>query len=263
LRFDGRDVPIFVICRDKVTPLLELVGWLERHDYQRVVLVDNASTYPPLLDYFSGTVHVVRRLPDNLGPQASIWSTGVLEEFARDNYFVVTDSDVIPDPDCPGDAVDYFHWALRRFPAFVKSGFGLRIDDLPARNMLADNVRGWESKFWTRSFSSNLYEADIDTTFALYRPNSDFAIRPAIRTGRPYVARHHPWYTDSAHPTDEERYYRQHSDPRIAHWDLSGHPVPSKKRIRSIVKSRLEWRAHVLFGLRRDRTAPRRYTSRS
>lgn len=256
LPFDYRRVPVFVVCRDKVSPLQQLVGWLERHGYARIVLVDNASTYPPLLEYLDGTPHDVVRLAENLGPHDSIWSTGVRDRHAGGEPYVVTDSDVVPDDRCPGDAVNYFHWALARFPSFVKAGFGLRIDDLPAHYALAEQVHGWERRYWTQRISGNLYSASIDTTFALYRPNSAFSFGPSIRTGKPYVARHLPWYADSANRTDEEQYYRDHCDPRLSHWDLEGHtPRPTGRSL----KAKLRWRAHALLRIPRDRTVPRRY----
>ena len=257
--FDAFGVPIFVICRDKVTPLRQLVEWLEGHGYQRIVLVDNASTYPPLLEYYDHSPHEVVRLAENLGPKDSIWGTGVVDRYAAGSYYAVTDSDVIPDPVCPGDAVAYFHWALNRFPSFVKAGFGLRIDDLPAHNELAAAVRRWEYWFWVRRFSGNLYSAPIDTTFALYRPHSPFVFRPAIRTGKPYVARHEPWYVDTRNRSAEDRYYREHCDPAIAHWDLEGHAVPARRTPGAALKAKLQWRAHVLLRLPQNRDVPKRY----
>lgn len=257
--FDYLNVPIFIVCRDKVSPLVSQVEWLELHGYQRIVLVDNASTYPPLLEYFDRTPHEVVRLTENVGPHDSIWSTGVRDRYARGNHFVVTDCDVIPDSGCPGDAVNYFYWALCRFPSYVKVGFGLRIDDLPAHNDLAENVRAREYWFWTRRFSLNLYHAPIDTTFALYRPESPFVLRPAIRTGNPYIAQHRPWYLDSKNRTEEEQYYRDHCDPEIAHWDLEGHAMPRKRRVGSTLKVKIGWWAHALLRLEQDRTVPKRY----
>ena len=254
--FDQRNVPIFIVCRDKVSPLAELVGWLEVHRYERIVLVDNASTYPPLLDYFDRTPHEVVRLADNVGPHASIWKTGVRDNYAAGSHYVVTDCDVVPDPGCPGDAVDFFHWSLCRFPSFVKAGFGLRIDDLPEHYGLAKRVRQWEGRFWSQRFARNLYNASIDTTFALYRPDSKFAFGPSIRSGKPYLARHQPWYADSANPTEEDRYYRDHCDPQISHWDLDGH----EPRVESpSLEARLRWRAHVLWRMRRDPAVTRRH----
>ena len=258
LQFNYLEVPIFVICRDKVTPLVQLVDWLEGHGYEQIILVDNASTYPGLLEYFDRSPHEVIRLGDNLGPHKSIWKTGVRERYAAGSHYVVTDSDVVPDRRCPGDAVAYFHWALRRFPAFVKAGFGLLIDDLPDHYALAESVRGWEQRYWTQRFARRLYNASLDTTFALYRPDSEFAFGPSIRTGRPYVARHQPWYIDSENRSEEERYYREHCDPTVAHWDLSGHVA---KRVERSLKEKLRWRAHVLLRMPRDRAVPRRYRS--
>ena len=256
--FDYRKTPIFLICRDKVSALSELVRWLEGHEYQRIILVDNASTYPSLLNYFDETPHEVVRLRENLGPYNSIWSSGIRDRFASGRYYAVTDSDVIPDGGCPGDALAYFHWALCRFPGFVKAGFGLRIDDLPDHNEQAENVRRWEQHFWRLRFCGNLYRAPIDTTFALYRPDSPFEFEPAIRTGPPYVARHQPWYVDSKNRTEEDQYYRLHSDPRIGHWERHGNVEPGRSERRS-VKARLQWRAHVLLRMPRDGKAPRRF----
>jgi hypothetical protein len=97
------NLPIFVVCRDKVSPLRDLVAWLEGNDYRRLILVDNASTYPPLVKYLGQTPHEVVRFSDNLGPHQSIWKTGVLGRYAPGQHYVVTDSDVIPDESCPGE----------------------------------------------------------------------------------------------------------------------------------------------------------------
>lgn len=252
-----KQVPIFIICRDRVTPLAQLVDWLERHGHERLILVDNASTYPPLCEYLDRSPHDVVRLSQNVGPRDCIWSLGTRDRYASGEPFVVTDCDVVPDADCPGDALDYFDWALRRYPGYSKAGFGLRIDDLPDCYALADEVRRWEGQFWRRRFGGNLYHADIDNTFALYRPDSNWTRTAAIRTGQPYVARHSPWYMDSAHLSEEEEYYRDHCSDRFAHWDLSGmNTSPSPDSI----ANRLRWWARLLLKTKRERTVPRRYS---
>jgi hypothetical protein len=251
------EIPIFLVCRDKVAALSDLVAWLEDSGYQRLILVDNASTYPPLLEYFDRTPHEVVRLSENLGPHRSIWETGVVDRYASGQHYVVSDSDVVPDEACPSDALDFFLWVLRRYPKHVKVGFGLKIDDLPSRYALAEDVRGWESRWWHHPLSKLLYDAPIDTTFALYRPDSTFESYPAIRTGAPYIARHYPWYSDTAQRTEEEQYYREHCDPVICHWDLEGHE-PSTASPMSLPE-RIRWRMHVALKVERDRSAPRRY----
>jgi hypothetical protein len=255
------NLPIFVVCRDRVTPLRGLVAWLEKNDYRRLILVDNASTYPPLVEYLGQTPHEVVRFSDNLGPHRSVWNTGILGRYAKGEHYIVTDSDVLPDEACPGDAVDLFLWALSRYPRYLKAGFGLRVDDLPAHNALAGEVRRWESQYRFRPLSRQLYDAPIDTTFALYRPDSGFQLAPALRTGPPYLARHIPWYMDTDHRTAEEQYYRDHCDVAIANWDIQGHAdVPTP---RMSLKERVWWRIRLARKEPTDASVPRTYRSQT
>ena len=172
----------------------------------------------------------------------------------------MSDSDVVPGQSCPGDALDFFLRALRRYPGHVKAGFGLRIDDLPSHYALAEGVRRYESRWWFRRLSKNLYDAPIDTTFALYRPDSEFSYGPAIRSGAPYLARHYPWYSDTGHLTDEEQYYRDHSDPAISHWSFEGHVL--SKTPRMSFREQILWHGYVAFLARRDWPVRRGYQAR-
>jgi hypothetical protein len=215
---------VFVPVRDRLTPLLQLLAWLERAGQHEVWLIDNASTYPPLVEFLDTTHHHVVRLAHNLGHR-SPWLSGSVQRYAHGRWFVVSDPDVVPDEGCPLDAVDHFRAALERHPDVDKVGFGLRIDDLPAHYPLAEQVRAWEARFWTEEVEPGLYRADIDTTFALYRPlDRRHEENRALRTGPPYVARHLPWYSDPTALTEEERYYRAHADPTISNWDRNELP---------------------------------------
>lgn len=138
---------------------------------------------------------------------------------------MVTDPDVVPVEECPLDAVDRFRDLLDRHAHLHKAGFGLRIDDLPDHYALAQQVRDWERRFWADEIEPGVFRADIDTTFALYRPMRRHLESHAVRTGHPYVARHLPWYLDSANLSDEDRYYREHADPIISNWDREELPI--------------------------------------
>ena len=71
--------PVIIIVRDRLKPLALLVDWLERAGAQRLVLLDNDSTYPPLIDYLAASPHDVRLLGRNLGHR-SPWLSGVAQE---------------------------------------------------------------------------------------------------------------------------------------------------------------------------------------
>jgi hypothetical protein len=218
------DVPVIVISRDRLDCLRQLVEWLERTpDIGPIHIVDNASSWPPLLDYLATSPHIVHRLEVNLGHYAP-WVIGLVAAVA-DAPFVVTDPDVIPDAACPPDVIAHFRMILDRHPDIDKAGFGLRLDDLPDTFAHRDAVVRWESKFWRDEVEPGVFRADIDTTFALYRPGRDHKTFNAVRTGAPYVARHLPWYSATNAPTAEDVYYREHADPAIASWTGDELPV--------------------------------------
>jgi hypothetical protein len=220
----ARKVPVFIICRDRVESLRQLVAWLERAGCDDLHLVDNASTYPPMLEYLEQTPHDVIRLDENLGAFA-LWRS-VLPERGVEDRFVCSDPDIVPIEECPLDAIDYFGEILDRYPRAVKAGFGLRIDDIPDHYAMKDEVAVIERYNWERPIAPRLYEGFIDTTFALYRGLEDaFTIEPAIRTGYPYLARHTTWYLDENDLPEEERHYRANST-RTPWW--SRDTVPQK-----------------------------------
>jgi hypothetical protein len=216
--FAGKDTPVFIISRDRVAALKDLVAWLEHSGHTRLVVVDNGSTYPPLRDYLAEITHQVIPLDRNAG-HTSAWDSGAIGLLAPHRYYVVTDPDIVPTADCPDDAVFHLHRTLTEFPAFEKAGLGLVLDDLPDHYALKDSVISWERKYWEREIGHGVFEGGVDTTFALYRPDRGYFIHPSLRTGPPYVARHLAWYTDGAHLTDEDAYYRAHAADSINSWD--------------------------------------------
>lgn len=213
-----KNTPIFIICRDRVSPLRELIAWLEKADMTNIILIDNGSIYPDLLKFFSSTPYQVIRTGKNIG-HTVVWAEGFAKTLFPDKYYIVTDPDVIPDDDAPLNAVEYFYRLHIRYEHF-KVGFGLQIDDLPNHYILKPQVIEWERQFWKIPLENEVYEAAIDTTFALYKPFTDlYTLHPSIRTGRPYTAKHLPWYVDSSKIDEEEAFYRMHASQDITSWN--------------------------------------------
>jgi hypothetical protein len=211
--------PVIITVRDRLQPLRQLVEWLQAAGQKELYLLDNASTYPPLLEWLDQSQHTVVRSKQNLGHRAP-WLVGLAPRLGHERCFVVSDPDVVPIEDCPLDAVHYFRSLFDELPAADKVGFGLRIDDLPDHYAHKAQVIAWEQQFWQEEILPNVYRAAIDTTFALYRPGRGHWYLNGLRTSHPYLARHTSWYVDSANLSDEERYYREHADPLTSNWDL-------------------------------------------
>jgi hypothetical protein len=212
-------VPIFINCRDRLQSLLRLLEYLERAGQEQIYLLDNDSAYPPLLDYFASTPHSVIRLGRNIG-RLALWDADLLTELRVTGRYVFSDPDIVPDGDCPVDAIEFFAEVLDYFPDRAKVGFGLRTDDLPDTYKFKEEVIAWESQFWSRTLAPRLYDAAIDTTFALYPPTTgSFRFADSIRTGFPYVARHAPWYVDESSVPEDEAFYRERAEgDDVNHW---------------------------------------------
>lgn len=213
--------PIFINCRDRVSCLSALVDWLEKAGYENIYLLDNDSSYPPLLEYYEQTPHTVIRLKENLGHTA-LWKRDILDRYCKPrDYYVYSDPDVVPVEECPPDALELFAELLERYHTFVKVGFGLRIDDLPDHYEFKEEVVLWERQFWQGLTQASL-SLRLTRRFALYRGNTTYAIDCALRTGYPYLAP--PWYLDSGNLSEEERYYRRHTPEGVTHWNAERLP---------------------------------------
>ncbi len=213
-----KGVPIIINNYNRLDCLLLLTEALTSRGYYNIHIIDNASTYPPLLEYYKTCPHTVHRFDVNYGHK-SLWRSGLISKFRRD-YYVYTDPDVVPVEECPDDFIEYFLGILGRYKNAVKVGFGLLIDDLPDHYDSKQKVMDWEARHWEQEVEPGVYRAPIDTTFALYRPWSYHKANLYVeqyRTGRPYAARHLPWYTDSANPSEEDKYYSR-TIATSSHW---------------------------------------------
>ena len=214
-----KQFPVFIICRDRVTYTKQLVAWLEKAGQEEIYLVDNESTYEPLLDWYKQQPHRVIYLNHN-GGHTGVWHSGVIDQWAGPRRFIVTDPDVVPVDECPLDAIDYFDALLNKYEERTKAGFNLKIDDIPDWFRKKQEVIDNEAQYlaW-RGPEPNLLFAPIDTTFALYKEHATADISFSIRTKEPYIARHMPWYVDSNNPGEEDEYYVERAARNINHWN--------------------------------------------
>ena len=219
-----RDTPIHVTNRDNLDRgFRRLVAWLRQAGHGNITVIDNGSTWPPLLAFYDKSPELnVLRLTTNMGPYA-FWHLGMQVQQAAP--FVVTDPDVVPAVACPSDLVERMLWAMETLPATpCKVGPSLRVDNLPAHYRLHKEVVAWESQWWQRTVTVGesvvAYDALIDTTFALYKAGSGSwpSEGTHYRLAPPYELEHVPWYEDSRHPSEEAAYYREHIDTQWTHW---------------------------------------------
>lgn len=218
-KIDFRKVPVVINNINRLSMMKRLIESLEIRGYSNIYIIDNGSTFPPLLDWYRTCSYPVFFLNRNVGHLA-VWETGIYKMFT-DSYFAYTDSDVEIHPDCPDDFMERFINLLKKYPKALKAGFSICINDLPDCFDNKRQVVSWESQFWQEELEKGAFKAPIDTTFAVYKPFFKGEIidfkGTYIRTDFPYSIRHLPWYADSGNLSEEDRYYLTHIKTST-HW---------------------------------------------
>lgn len=209
--------PVYLNVRDRLTTTRKLAEQCAKLPGAEVIIIDEASTHPPLLEWYCDCPYQIVRFDKNHGPRGA-W-LGMLDHAAQGiTRYVVTDSDLDLDG-VPGDVLELLAAGLERYPWAVKAGLSLEIDDLPAGYPHRETVISRESVFWNDRLDFEFFKADIDTTFAMYRTEGPQGVYgPALRTDRPYTARHVPWYTEAGKETAEDVYYWRHLNPYGIFW---------------------------------------------
>ncbi len=211
-------IPIFLINRNRHKSLVRMIDWLLQAGCVNIRILDNDSSYPPLLDYYRNLPAQVTlvALGKNIGPWV-LWQLGLHREMKWP--YIVSDADLVPADFCPQDLIPHLVSTISRFPDCGKVGPGLRIDNIHPNYGQRETALRWESQFWHRPVARGIFAAPIDTTFAIYAAGAEFENKPTnLRLGYPYLMDHTPWQVDEAALDDEEQYYRTHVERNFSYW---------------------------------------------
>ncbi|HXF79604.1 MAG TPA: glycosyltransferase [Usitatibacter sp.] len=217
-------VTVVINNRDLLSWPRAMVGAIEKFEgLGEIVIVDNGSTYEPLLDWYASIPHTVVRLP-NIGHTAP-WSDEARTHI-KTRFYVVSDPDMGLE-ETPRDCLRHLQACLARYQRAYKIGLGLRIDDVPPQSPFYAHVNRLERGYWQLPlFDGGVRPAPVDTTFALY--DKKLLHRYVVgggRTDHPYTARHLPWSV--VEPDAEFRYYLEHADPTFSGYKkLTGAAAP-------------------------------------
>lgn len=210
------DFPVFIISYDRLTFLKRTIAALERCGVPNIKIIDNASTYPPLLEYYKTIPYEVIYVGENLGSRV-FWKSPLFARY-RNDFYAVTDSDIELTEDCPADVIENLFSILEKYPFVRKVGVSLKIDDINENNVFSKDVKEWESQFFKAPIKGavkgkDAYYASVDTTLAVWLPDDIAEGIPflrAIRSAPPYEARHLAWYKAASDLDEEDKYYSEH-----------------------------------------------------
>ena len=192
----------FIIMRDRLTWARNLARQCAERGLD-VILVDNDSTYPPLLEWYKEQEYQIVYTQRNRDTWVEWYN--ILLHNVPDRYFIITD----PDLDISGVPDDFLEVMQKGLAEndVLKCGLSLDISDLP-ESEYTKKVIEHEAGFWKKK-NGVYYIADVSTTFALYDRTGNPEFLSAVRCPYPYTARHLSWYLTELN--EEEEYYQQHT----------------------------------------------------
>jgi hypothetical protein len=220
-----KNIPIVILNRDRLYPLIDQVNALRKKGYNNIIIIDNQSTYQPLLDWYKqdgldvfyndvtdNSCHAFRDLVNMRHPK-------FLEIIS--DWYVFNDSDIIPLDTVPDNFInDLIDYAVRHNK--TKVGMSIKIDDIDLNYPLNAWVYSYESTYWTNGIIDGkveLYPHPIDTTFAVHAPHTiPTWSNDTLRVGEPYIVKHAPFYYDPDNLPEDEKYYLQHMNKQSSNW---------------------------------------------
>jgi hypothetical protein len=219
-------IPIYINNFNRLTTTKKLAQYFDDVPGTKVIIVDNGSTYQPLLDWYDACPYGIIKLNQNYGHQAP-WRAGCClwgythKMYYGSDYYVVTDADLDLSK-CPKDVLSILVHG-RKNNAVLKVGVSLEVNDIPDGYPGKSSVISWEKQYWVNKTSDpRFFRANVDTTFALYLITDMhahvMATGPALRTDRPYTAMHTPWYVTKETITNEDRFVLQNTPDRYRNW---------------------------------------------
>jgi glycosyltransferase involved in cell wall biosynthesis len=198
-------IPVIINNRNLLTWPKAMVERIQRYEgVGEIVIVDNESTYPPLLEWYATNPCRIERHA-NVGIAAP-WLTQVVANL-KAPFYVVTDPDMGLE-ETPDDTLLYLKDKMNILN-IDKIGLGLDWQRVEDKSPYYKRLRLYEKDRWEKSpVQNDVYmDVQIDTTFALY--NVDHYFIGGGSTPFPYVARHYPWEfsIEEARNSEEFMYY--------------------------------------------------------
>ena len=228
--YTGKPIKTFIISFNRLSFLKQQLEYLMKNPALDLHIVDNGSTYPPLLDYLDELDLDVTFFPANEG-HTVVWKNKMPEIFCKNEPYIVTDNDIIPDhPNFHELLIE----GLNKHSDVNKIGLGLHIDDLPDNIPFKDEIIQHEKgiqKIYLLD-DSHFVRMPVDTTLAIYRDGyhhysvwgtdkitHDGQCR-ALRTIHPlWQAKHLSWYlTPEDLKSEENKYYFNSIKQPSTHW---------------------------------------------
>ena len=220
------EIPLIIPNFNQMVYTINLVNWWNYYTNNApVFIVDNKSTYKPLLIFYKNVkniwsnVEVIRYRVNNCGKNLTNLIRNKINPHYK--YYCISNPDIMPHPTTPENFLDIFKHCIEKYE-YHRVGFALRINDLPDYITNTQLILKRQSDFYDKrkrvyvEYGDKNYKghkAPIDLTFAMYSSENGGWIFPYnSRTKwnnalRLFTAYHLEWYIDPNTRSEETDYY--------------------------------------------------------
>lgn len=214
-------IPIVIPTFNNPTYLCRFIDQLKRFPKLQILIYDNNSTFPPmlqLLDDLEKKFSLVRN-NKNRGPEFVYQDQNLLKLLP--SQFLLSDPDLDLNPDLPTNFYETF-FALTEYYKIGKAGSALSIPDNLKTNLklvqrdVTTTAIEYENQFWqnlsgfVKKDDAKIYGAALGATLCLVNMNylnEDNHWSKGIRVAGIYENKHLPWELYFELPIDEKDYY--------------------------------------------------------
>lgn len=196
---------VYIINYNLLTWTRDMVNQLMKwHDCEPVI-VDNASSYEPLINWYETECPCrVIKMDKNYGHMV-FWERGIIDEV--EDLYVVTDPD-LDISTVPRHTINKLKYILDKHKDLSKAGLHISFETRPEHYYYRDMVINAGER------EKDLWNSDIDTTFALYSKKRGFpnGFFKSLRVGGIYTCKHIPYHIDPNNITEEYKYYLKYAN---------------------------------------------------
>jgi hypothetical protein len=201
--------PIFLTNMNRLSTTKKMVENLFRMNPNAgITIIDNASTYPPLLSWYKEIKNDVKLIKHdiNRGPWCFFYS-GIFSKVDSD-YYIYSDADLELNPEMPNNWQEILMEYHKKYNR--KASLVLRLDDVP-EGELKNTIKFHQQVCWGKTEEENVWHGVTDMTFSFDAKSAGYRY-DSVRIGGNFACRHIPWYEDVNSLSEEEKYYIEHLD---------------------------------------------------
>lgn len=184
-------IPIIINNRNLLTWPSKMVEVCKTfQNVGEILIVDNASTYEPLLEWYKTNPCEIIYTTNN--GHTSPWILN-LPKVRNFKYYVVSDPD-LDLTETPKDCLLVLKEKLYKYKEYSKIGLSLSNWEVSLDSPYYHHLNNWSKITWDELsiVDGLLTNQDVDTTFALYDINREKSGK-SCSLNLPYSAKHIPW----------------------------------------------------------------------